>query len=406
MLLVLLALVAAAHAAPAWRLVHHEDFSGELRSGDHPWRAESDRKPVDHMDDDGRFFHVMGGEAFARERASFKTWRKRFKLGRRGWLTAELAARSPADAEEPENEPSLYAHEGALHLRVPDAYGGLLVRSTKPLPPRYRVEYRLLSVDFGGSRAGREERPLEDNGYPSGGEQTSRPWAWGPPPAQWPDVRSANGFYFLGITDYPDPSPRNNVFIHTHRKVVIDSYNVRGPGSWEVCDPRAKKHAISDDNVLHMLFLTPGSHLESRAIMETECGTAYGGEGGRTPFVGADWMEFPKGRSYVFAIERDADGFTLEASGPFRSGERTFRYKRKFVQDGRAIWHYNQSPEEYDGAFDSRWAFSGPHGEIEIPHSWPKGSAYPEHFIIGDPHLNFYAGRAALTDLKLYVPAE
>jgi hypothetical protein len=36
---------------------------------------------------------------------------------------------------------------------------------------------------------------------------------------------------------------------------------------------------------------------------------------------------------------------------------------------------------------------------------WPAGSAYPDYFILGDPHLNYYQGSAAVTDIRLYVPS-
>jgi hypothetical protein len=35
---------------------------------------------------------------------------------------------------------------------------------------------------------------------------------------------------------------------------------------------------------------------------------------------------------------------------------------------------------------------------------WPKQSAYPDYFVIGDPHLNYYSGSATIGDIRLYVP--
>ncbi|WP_437813910.1 hypothetical protein [Sorangium sp. So ce1078] len=34
------------------------------------------------------------------------------------------------------------------------------------------------------------------------------------------------------------------------------------------------------------------------------------------------------------------------------------------------------------------------------------GSAYPDHFFFGDPHINYYEGTAELDDAKLYLPDE
>ena len=43
---------------------------------------------------------------------------------------------------------------------------------------------------------------------------------------------------------------------------------------------------------------------------------------------------------------------------------------------------------------------------MTTPHTWPAGSEYPDTFIIGDPHLNFYEGRAVVDDITLLVPAD
>jgi hypothetical protein len=73
------------------------------------------------------------------------------------------------------------------------------------------------------------------------------------------------------------------------------------------------------------------------------------------------------------------------------------------MQDGHPIWHFNQSPDEYDGSYDTSWKYEGPFGTFSVEHSWPKGSAYPDYFIIGDPHTNYYEGSAALTNLKMFI---
>jgi len=116
-------------------------------------------------------------------------------------------------------------------LREPDHHGGILIRSTRSLPAQYRIEYSLVAIDFGGSRHGlwnirsdltatRKRRPKHATRGRSVRAMNFQTLC------DWLDVRFANGFYFLGIVDYPNPFPRNNVFIHTHRKVVMDSYNV------------------------------------------------------------------------------------------------------------------------------------------------------------------------------------
>ncbi len=110
--------------------------------------------------------------------------------------------------------------------------------------------------------------------------------------------------------------------------------------------------------------------------------------------------------AYRFAVERDASGYTIELSGPFRHvGQATYRLHHDFVEDGRPIWHWNQTPGEYDGRFDRALRHTGPRGTYVTRHTWPAGSAYPDSFVIGDPHLNFYEGSAVVDDVRLLVPA-
>jgi hypothetical protein len=148
--------------------------------------------------------------------------------------------------------------------------------------------------------------------------------------------------------DYPNPFPRNNVFIHTHRKVVMDSYNVNEKATFEACNPMEKKYYISQDNTVNMLFLSPGELRESQSVAETECGTNYGVENGHSPVVSAVQLqtELMPAQKYRFAIERDETGYTMEIEGNFRFvGEKTYRYHRAFLQDHHPIWHYNQTSE-------------------------------------------------------------
>jgi hypothetical protein len=74
------------------------------------------------------------------------------------------------------------------------------------------------------------------------------------------------------------------------------------------------------------------------------------------------------------------------------------------VEHGRPVWHYNQTADEYDGRFDRSLTYTGPTGRYVDEHIWPAGSAYPDSFIIGDPHLNFYEGSAVIDDIRLLVP--
>ena len=109
---------------------------------------------------------------------------------------------------------------------------------------------------------------------------------------------------------------------------------------------------------------------------------------------------------YTFAIERDAAGYTLEASGNFaRAGHKTLRFHRPFVVDEAPIWHYNVAADEYDGRFNGDLVQNDAYGSMTWPDQWPAGSAYPDYFVIGDLYTNVYEGSASLTDIRLYMPA-
>ncbi len=106
------------------------------------------------------------------------------------------------------------------------------------------------------------------------------------------------------------------------------------------------------------------------------------------------------GETYMFAIERDGDAYTLAVTGKFfHGGEQTYQATRPF-RGAPPIWHYNQRPEEYpDGSYDQKRTYLG-----NTVHTWPAGSSYPDYFFLGDPHINYYEGTADFDDLKLYLP--
>ena len=98
-----------------------------------------------------------------------------------------------------------------------------LLRSTAALPSRYRLRVKVSAVRFGGAVNGNWQSGGKINGYD--GDESAGPWrlpTGGSPP---PPAVTDNGVYFLCIVDYPNPAPHNNVFIHHHRKVVLDSDN-------------------------------------------------------------------------------------------------------------------------------------------------------------------------------------
>ncbi|QXJ19519.1 hypothetical protein AGRA3207_000070 [Actinomadura graeca] len=411
----------APSAAATWRLLESESFDGPVDDGKAPWAPDDDGPSspynVDMYDNDGAYFDTVGGPAFRAQLSKMRIYRRSFAFGRGGWLTAELAARDADGDGRPDAPPALTSRGGVAHLDEPAHQAGVVIRSTRALPAEYRIEMTLRGLDFGGRRGGSWDYPDgRVNGYSPGGCKTSFPWAAGGdfslPECRWPDVRTdANGFYYLSIMDYARVAPHDNVFVHAHRKVAMDAYNryrYTGTGL-RYCDPATGRYEPYDagtGNGVNALFMTddrrypamPGTEY----LMQSECGFAKGGA-----IVSAVDLrpELLPGKPYRFAVERRDGAYTMEMSGDFAHvGEATFRYTRSFVQDGEPIWHYNRTPGEYDGRFDADWTWKGPGGTLVDRGTWPAGSAYPDTFMIGDPHVNFYEGKAQVDDIRLSVP--
>ncbi|MFV2178434.1 hypothetical protein ACFHW2_24135 [Actinomadura sp. LOL_016] len=404
-----------------WRMVANESFDRHLDSGRQPWFRDGDGPSspynVDMYDNDGAYFDTVGGPAFREQLAKTETYRQSFTFGKRGWLTAELAARDADGDGRPDDPPTLTSGKGVATMEEPGHQAGVVIRSTRDLPAEYRVEMTLRGLDFGGERNGVWDYPDgRINGYSPEGCKTNFPWASGGdfsrPECEWADVRTdSNGFYYMSIMDYEQVAPRNNVFVHAHRKVAMDGYNrydYEGSGL-RYCNPETgeyESYQAGTGNGVNALFMTddrryatmPGTEY----LMESECGYAKGGA-----IVSAVDMrpELLPERPYTFAVERRDGAYTMEMSGVFAHvGQATFRYTREFVEDGEPIWHYNQKPAEYDGRFNADWTWEGPGGTLVDRDTWPAGSAYPDRFMIGDPHMNFYEGRAKVDDVRLYVP--
>ncbi|MBT2212308.1 MULTISPECIES: hypothetical protein [Actinomadura] len=412
----------AAPPVPAgWRLLDAESFDRHLDDAKVPWKPDGDGPSspynVDMYDNDGAFFDTVGGPAFRTQLAKMSTYRKSFTFGKRGWLTAELAARDADGDGRPDAPPTLTSRGGVARLDEPSHQAGVVIRSTRALPAEYRVEMTLRGLDFGGQRGGSWDYPDgRVNGYSPEGCKTNFPWAsggdFGRPECQWADVRTdSNGFYYMSIMDYGRVAPHNNVFIHGHRKVAMDGYNrykYTGAGL-RYCNPATgqyEPYSAGTGNGVNAIFMTddrrypttPGTEY----LMESRCGLAKGGAIVSTVDLKPELL--PK-EPYRFAVERRNGAYTMEMSGNFAHvGKATFRYTRSFVQDGEPIWHYNQKPSEYDGRYNADWTWKGPGGTLVDRDTWPAGSAYPDHFMIGDPHMNFYEGSARVDDVRLYTP--
>ena len=433
--------------AAEWNLVYEEDFSSKrvLSNADSSrWEKDDFEKPFDTiMDDNGIWYeNDYGPAAFRDALNSFHTYRKEFRIGTDGWLTASLSARDrDKDGDTERREPLLHVEttlngKKVLTMDVMDHTGGVILRPTSALPDEYRIEYKLCVLDFGGKRDGSIEYDGRINGYSKEGCKTQHPWAEGSnsrgwsgdasePYCRWQDVREGpygyNGFQFLAIVDFADPAPRNNHFWHYKRKMFIDSFSQHpdrvGYEPGRVCNSETGEYYDYRDssfNTVNMLFAglpgswqpDPGGLVSNSQRFVSSCNGGIATEGLESAAEITPELLRP-GEYYRFAIERNSTGYTLEASGNFaRAGQKTLRFFRPFVVDGEPIWHYNVKPTEYDGQYNNdlkqlNWA----HGSTTWEDQWPAGSAYPDYFLIGVPYTNVYEGKASLTDVRLFEPA-
>ena len=423
----------------AWTLVYAEDFSTPLNDTVAPWLSDTRYEPFDTiMDDAGQWYRNDYGPAWESAYNSVTTYRKEFPVGQDGWLTASLSARDWDGDGVIESPPSIRTEmQGDRHvavLHVPDHTGGAVFRPTNELPPYYRVEYKLATLDFGGKRHGTLEYDGRINGYDAERCRTQHPWGEGSstggwsgdaaaPYCEWQDVRAGpyayNGFHFLAIVDFADPAPRNNHFWHYRRKVLMDAFSQHpdrvGTGTGgRVCDSSSNEYYDYRDSSFNTVNMwigglpnwTPGSGGlpgNSQWFM-TSCS---GGVAEQRLSSAAELQpELMPDELYTFAVERNATGYTLEASGTFaRVGRKMLRFHHPFIVDEAPIWHYNVADDEYDGRFNADLVQNDVHGSTTWPDQWPAGSAYPDYFVIGDLYTNAYEGSASLTDIRLYVPA-
>ena len=426
------------HRDAAWTLVYAEDFSTPLNDAVAPWIWDGYAEPFDTIvDDAGLWYRNDYGPAWTTALNSFATYRKEFPAGQDGWLTVSLSGRDRNRDGVIEAPPSITTETQhgvpVAVLHVPDHTGGAIVRSTRALPVRYRIEYTLRTLDFGGQRNGSLEYDGRVNGYGADACRTQHPWGEGSntpgwsgdasaPYCDWQDVRAGpygyNGFHFLAIVDFPDPAPRNNHFWHYHRKVLMDAFSQHpdriGNGSGgRVCDPAASTYYAYRNSSFNTVNIWinglpnwnpgAGSLVSNSQWFMTSCSA---GRAEPSLASAAELQpELMPDESYTFAIERSATGYTLETSGNFaRAGRTTLRFHRPFVVDGVPIWHYNVTAGEYDGRFNADLVQHDAWGSMTWSDQWPAGSAYPDYFVIGDPYTNAYEGRASLTDIRLYVP--
>jgi hypothetical protein len=357
-----------AGASPGWVVAAREDFQS-LSLPDVTWQVDS--SPDDGpFSDDGLYFQKQDISPPPAFRASVP-------FGAAGWLTAESYTRKTgafSDRFSVVADPA-DANNKVLRIASPLHTDATVVRPTQPLPGKYRVSLRVGFADFG------DGRPGGLNGY-AGGE-TPAPWLSG-------DATQQNGFYWLTILD-SQPRPHNSVWIHHHRKVVMDSDN-NVPPWMEIWDGKAFR--LDGEHPL-MMFAIDGKQ---------DAHDLYG-----PPFLSwsaGAWQpsgtiravdQYLAGEWYRASIERDGDDYTLEVSGRFANGGQT-TYRATIGARANCVWHFNNSADAASCANPRSSAALGP----GYPY-WPAGGSWADWFMFGDPHENFYRGSVLYDDVQLEV---
>jgi hypothetical protein len=388
--------------APAiqWKRVHHETFDAPF--GEPPlWTEDTygDASPwnVDVFDDDGAYFRERGGAAFEAGLASFRSFRKAFAYGEDGWLTVELYGRDEDRDGVPESGGHFLAEGGKALLVSKRHTDGAIVRSTAPLPPRYRLRVTVSEVRFGGADNGSFVHGGKINGYD--GDESAAPWRLpvnGQPP---PPALSDNGVYFLCIVDFARPAPHNNVFIHHHRKVVLDTDNNFWNGqSWsKILVPGTATPVMDGSRYAGLVWLRGDDFGNDRVGNDFISWTT---KGFYVDTVFAD--KYLPDEAYTYTIERDGTGYTLSIEGRFAYGGRTRYEARRAFEDVPPVWHYNQTVAEGPrGKYNQQRSYGGQPYE-----TWPAEASYPDVLLFGDPHINYYEGSARYDDLELWLPEE
>lgn len=327
--------------AGSWKLAYQENFEE-----DHPffpaaplWSIDSFQN-TDKWADGGSFFRKQGitPPLAYRIEAPFST---------DGWLSVAAYSRSNStnfndlfsvvpDPAKPRNH--------VLKVTSPYHTDGLVIRSTNPLPSKYRVCLNVGFASFGDGIAG------GNNGYLGG--ETAEPWLDN-------TAMDENGFYWLTILD-ATPRPHNNLWIHHHRKVTIDSDNntEAWTNMWEA------DNWVADGQHPVMMFGTskqaPDDAYTGRPFLSWSQGALQPLGDIRTAdaYLDNTW--------YTACIERNDKDFVLTTSGNFKwGGKKTYT------------------------------------GKIPLSKVTETDTTIPDFFMFGDPHNNYYRGTIYYDNIKL-----
>ncbi|MBL4899363.1 MAG: hypothetical protein JKX76_06905 [Colwellia sp.] len=288
--------------------------------------------------------------------------RNTIPLGKSNWLTAEIYTRTKTpiliDYLDIVTDP-LNAQNKVLKLSTPIHTDAVILRSKNPLPKKYQLSFKVGFINYG------DDSKL--NGYSDGNEMAG-PWREG-------SSVGHNGFYWFALMDQL-PRPHNNIWSHHHRKFVIDSWNRKG-----------------NHNTINVIALDGTSKTH----------TAFGKK--FISYVDRRWQKvadtpldnYLPNEWYTVTFTRTSIFYKFSITGRFKSAGQT-TYKNQIDLRKNCIFHYNQTVEELDTTcVDNREKnFLGKKFT-----SWPINSAYPDYFMIGEPHINYYEGSVLIDDIKL-----
>jgi hypothetical protein len=324
-----------------WHVVYEEKFdAGPVFSTGTPAWVPDTHQQDDKYSDGASYFQQQGVKPPTAFRAEAP-------FGQDGWLSVAAYSRSNltpfGSLFQVVPDPADPTHS-VLKVSSPKSTDGLVIRSTKPLPAKYRV---CLNVGYASFGDGKWEG---HNGY-AGGE-TDEPWSNG-------DASLENGFYWLTILD-ATPRPHNNLWIHHHRKVVIDSDNNKQAWTniWE------GKGFVADGQHPIMMFGVDKDGDDADSTGRPFLSWSHGAlqPAGEIRAVDA----YKDNTWYTACIARTDDTFVLTVSGDFKwGGQQTYI------------------------------------GTIPIHSIYAADARIPDFFMFGDPHNNYYRGSVYYDDIKL-----
>tara|TARA_R110001599_G_scaffold79463_3_gene215312 strand:- start:19562 stop:20671 length:1110 start_codon:yes stop_codon:yes gene_type:complete len=288
--------------------------------------------------------------------------RNSIPLGENNWLTAEIYTRTEQpiliDYLDIVKDP-INPNNKVLKLSTPDHTDAVILRPTNALPAKYQLSFKIGFINYG------DDSIL--NGYNDGNEMAG-PWREG-------SSVGHNGFYWFALMDQL-PTPHNNIWSHHHRKFVIDSWN------------RKNNH-----NTVNVIAL------DGRSETHTAFGKKF------ISYVNRDWQKvsdtpidnYLPNEWYTITFTRTSIFYKFSITGKFKNAGNT-TYKNQIDLRKNCVFHYNQTPEELDTTCVDNQEQTFLEKKFT---SWPINSAYPDYFMIGEPHINYYEGNVLIDDIKL-----